>query len=336
MAAHPYDVFVDRRFQEIYRQHPLVLVDVGARGGLKSNWAAARPHLRMIGFEPERQEHGQLVERATDSQTTFFNVALSNQSGAIRLNVARDRGLTSIFEPDRAFLTAFPEVDRFDTVAVEHVEADTLDNVLAARSIADIDFVKADTQGSELLVLEGARQTLARAGLGAEVEAEFTPIYKDQPLFADVDAFMRSLGYLLFDLRPCFWKRAAGRTAGGPRGQIIWADTLYLKGLPALRETLDRIEPSQRKAKALKAISVCLLYGYCDYALEIAQAFGTLFTQDDQRVIQRRLQSALPRGARRDKTRRRGVTAALKRLSKRLKPRPTGWSVSAATLGNLR
>jgi FkbM family methyltransferase len=334
------DLFIDSRFDADYRQHPLVLVDVGARGGLKSNWAAARPHLRLIGFEPDTREYARLAQRAESDETgtTFFDVAVHNRTGPLRLHVARDRGLTSMFEPDREFLAAFPESERFDTLAVEQVEADTLDNLLRGRGLTDVDFVKADTQGSELFVLQGGAAALASSGIGVEVEAEFTPIYKGQPLFADVDAFMRDLGYLLFDLRPCYWKRAAGRAIGGPRGQIIWADALYLKSLPALRTTLAGLEASCRRSKALKAISVSLLYGYADYALEIARHASGEFTADERTAIERRLLSdaGRRRGPLARLPGRRRVAAALQRLARLLRPREEGWSVSSANLGNFR
>jgi FkbM family methyltransferase len=336
MTRHPHDLFIDPRFRDVYRQHPLVLVDAGARGGLKSNWAAARPYLRVIGFEPDKREYAQLVQRKGDGETAFFDIALSNRTGPVRLYVARDRGLTSMFEPDRDFLDGFPEAERFDTVAVEHVDGDTLDNLVRARQIAEVDFVKADTQGSELYVLQGARTALVSSGLGAEVEAEFAPIYKGQPLFADVDAFMRGLGYLLFDLRPCFWKRAAGRSAGGPRGQIIWADTLYLKSIAALHSTMEQIEPSQRKSKALKAMSVALLYGYCDYALEIARGLGAFFTPEERGVIERRLLATRRRRKSLAKALGARGVGALQRLSRLRRPRAEGWSVSKANLGNFR
>src|SRR5688500_7254130 len=111
------DVFIDPRFDADYQQHPLVLVDVGARGGLKRNWAVARRHLRVIGFEPDAPEFSRLAKTtgAGPQSDVFFDVALHNRRGPIKLKVARDRGLTSIFEPDRSFIDAFPQADRFDT-----------------------------------------------------------------------------------------------------------------------------------------------------------------------------------------------------------------------------
>jgi len=332
------DVFIHPRFEPDFQRHPLVLVDVGARGGLKSNWAVAKRHLHLVGFEPDKREFGRLSDgRRGESSTTFLAVALHNQRGPIRFNIARDRGLSSIFEPDRTFLDTFPEANRFDIVEVQPVEADTLDNQLRDHQIADVDFIKADTQGSELFVLEGARHALSSSVIGVEVEVEFAPIYRGQPLFADVDGFLRSLGFVLFDLRPCYWKRESGRALGGPRGQIIWADALYLKSIPALAAVTPQLDPAAPKAKILKSIAVALLYGYCDYAIEIARTSGAALSDDERNTIETQLRDAGAREfARAAFPGRRPLAAILHRLWRVFQPRDEAWSVSNANLGNMR
>jgi FkbM family methyltransferase len=337
MTAHEMDIFIDPQYADEYQRHPLTLVDVGARGGVKHDWQAARRHLRVLGFEPDRREYDRLVAaaRSTGSRDAYFNVALHDRRGSIPLYLARDRGLSSIFEPDRAFLDAFPEAHRFDLEEVENVEVDTLDDQLATRRIDDVDFIKADTQGSELFVLKGASQALARSALGVEVEVEFTPIYRGQPTFADVDAFMRGLGYLLFDLKPCYWKRAAGWTLGGPYGQIVWADALYLRSVPGLRDALAAMPHERRRSKVLRAISVALLYGYADYALELSRSFDDVLSPDDRALIERRLrEGAEPRGPLPLFPGRRRIASALRKLWKICRVPNEGWSVSDPSVGN--
>ena len=331
------NVFLHPRFDAVYQQHPLVLVDVGARGGLKSNWLPAQPHLRVIGFEPDKAEFDRLVGRThrEAEQFRFFNTALHKERGVLKLYVTKDRGLTSIFEPDRAFLDAFPEADRFETTGIAEVHADTLDHVLESGGVTDVDFVKADTQGSELFVLQGGDQTLSESVVGVEVEVEFAPIYKNQPLFADVDTYLRQLGFALFDLRPVFWKRAAGRGLGGPQGQMIWADALYLRTLPSLRELIDSRDRTVRKPKLLKALSTSVLYGYYDYALEIVGHVSDVLVADERVTVEEQLRTAaagadpMPRFPGR-----RQVAAAARRLWKLSADRNDAWSISDAELGN--
>lgn len=332
------DIFIDARFDDEYERHPLVLADVGARGGLKKNWMAAERHLRVLGFEPDQREYSRLVEsvKGRDGSSTFFHAALHNSRGPISLYLAQDRGLSSIFEPNRAFLDSFPEAERFTTADVQQVEADTLDNLLRSRDITDIDFIKADTQGSELFVLEGAAEALASSAVGVEVEVEFTPIYKGQPLFADVDTYMRRLGYFLFDLRPCYWKREAGRDVGGAYGQIIWADALYLKSVPALQAAVAALPAESRKSKVLRAISVALLYGYYDYAIEIAREAGDALPTDERALIDRRLRECgAAHGPVPAFPGRRRLAGALRRLWKICRVPNEGWSVSDAGIGNV-
>lgn len=332
------DVFIDPLFHSAFERHPLVLADVGARGGLKKDWRTARRHLRLLGFEPDVDECRRLEEGARTGGTgdRFFQIAAHNSRGTVPIYVARDRGLTSMFEPDRAFLDAFPEADRFDIVDRRQIDTDTLDNVLAAHGIEDVDFIKADTQGSELFVLEGAARALAGPVVGVEVEVEFTPIYCNQPLFADVDRFLRDLGYFLFDLRPCYWKRRSGRELGGPYGQLIWGDALYLKSLPALDAFTAVQDRAVRRSKILHAIAVALLYGYADYALEIADRTADLWTADENAAIQRRVRvregrsHALPKFPGRAR-----LAGALRRLWSRFREPNDAWSVSDADLGNL-
>ena len=45
------------------------------------------------------------------------------------------------------------------------------------------------------------QHTLNRAIFGVEVEVEFIEMYQDQPLFNEVDSFMRERGFYLFDLK---------------------------------------------------------------------------------------------------------------------------------------
>jgi len=328
------DIFIDPKFDDLYRRHPLVLADVGARGGLKKNWQAARRHLQVIGFEPDKREYDRLrAQPQADFPMKFFNVALHDRAGKITLNVARDAGLSSIFEPDRTFLDTFPDAARFDTVARVEIDADTLDHLVDSNGVAGPDFIKADTQGSELFVLQGARRALETSVLGVEVEAEFTPIYRHQPVFADVDAFLRSLGFALFDLRPCYWKRASGRAVGGPHGQIIWGDALYLKTVTALGDMTTLLDADTRKAKILKMISIALLYGYVDYALEVARAMAAALTSDELSTVEQALRAHANPSA--DFPGRRQLASAFRQLWRRTRVRDDAWSVSDADLGNL-
>jgi FkbM family methyltransferase len=331
------DVFIDGRFEALYRKHPLVLVDVGARGGLRSDWVPAERHLRLIGFEPDQREYEQLVRSAPpDGRVKFFGKALHDRQGPIEIRITKNPALTSIFEPNREFLDDFPDAGRFDVVETRSVDASPLDRLLADEGLDDIDFLKVDTQGSELLVLEGSARALADSAVGVELEVEFVPIYRNQALFADVDRFLRQLGYSLFDLRPCYWKRRAGQDLGGPFGQLVWADVLYLKDIAALKRQIEPLGSDERKSKLLRAMSVALLYGYWDYALEIARRTPEFFDPDDHRTILDAIRQGGLAWRRRSFPGRPLLAKVFRRLWKATNPDAESWSYGGSRLGNHR
>jgi hypothetical protein len=169
-----------------------------------------------------------------------------------------------------------------------------------------------------------------------EAEVEFAPIYQDQPLFADVDRYLRGLGFQLFDLRSVYWKRETGRSLGGPYGQVVWADALYLKELPALHAMLSGLGAEARKSKLLRAVSVSLLYGYHDYAIAIARHAGDVLSPDEIALIEARIAEAGQPGTGVPRfPGRRHLAAIFKRLWKVCRPPVDGWSVSDAEVGNL-
>lgn len=330
------DIFLHSSLHHFYAEHPIVLVDVGARGGLKKDWQSARRFLRTIAFEPDAQEFEKLADRSKTTEDRVLGTALAETDGTIPLNVTRDAGLSSVYEPNRAWLEQFPSVNRFDVVDRRAVTARRLDAVLAEQGEHDVDFIKVDTQGSELGILRGARDVLGRSIIGLEVEVEFAPIYSGQPLFGDVDGYLRECGFDLFDLRPCYWKRARGAALGGPYGQMIWADALYLRRSEDLPALAGRLQGDSATAKMLKAITIALNFGYCDLAVEWTRAgSGTL--NADQRLAAEQSIHAHSQGVRRLPSfpGKRGLAALARRASRWLAD-PGDWAIGEGRIGNDR
>jgi hypothetical protein len=87
--------------------------------------------------------------------------------------------------------------------------------------------IKLDTQGTELDILHGAGRLLSQV-LAIEIEVEFVHIYKGQPLFTDVDLFMRNQGFSLRALRRTYWRIGKNHPAASG-GQLFHGDALYIR-----------------------------------------------------------------------------------------------------------
>jgi hypothetical protein len=119
-------------------------------------------------------------------------------------------------------------------------------------------------------------RTLEQFVFGIEVEVELNVVYEGQPLFGDVDTFLRRYEYELQEFTLRTWRRYSGRgLEGGGRGQAVWGDALYLKCPDSVVEHLAGMDLPEREREMTKLVSMCLLYGIGDYALELIGSVGT-------------------------------------------------------------
>ena len=159
-------------------------------------------------------------------------------------------GMSSLLQPSKrnlAFFNGFPGFGAVqDTVEVETKRlADIAD-------LQQIDFLKMDIQGAELMVLEHAGSALDRC-VAIQLEASFVPLYEDQPSFGALDLWMRAHGFLPH----CFtdvkrWSIAPVVRGGNiriPFNQLLECDIVYVRGLVAL----DGLDDDQMKKLALIA-----------------------------------------------------------------------------------
>jgi FkbM family methyltransferase len=239
---------------------PLCLLDVGASGGTDSKWYKYTGKIVSILFEPDPREYERL-KKQNSTDVVVLNTALSDHKGEVDFHLCQKQEVSSILVPDRQIVDKFPDSARFEILKTVKVPVDTIDNQLQARHIADVDFIKIDTQGHELAILKGASNAL-KSAIGLEVEVEFLPIYENQPVFRDIDTFIADQGFELFDIKRYFWKRNNPEISPpNQKGQLVMGDALYFR----TPETICN-QNNTDADKILNAVIVYLTYGYTDLA----------------------------------------------------------------------
>ncbi len=239
---------MDRLLAELadHLPRPLTVVDVGCRWGPHAWWLEL-PGVRVIGFDPDEDECRRLAEAAGDRAVArFVPVALGARAGPARLHLTREPACSSLYPPDVSLLDTRPALVVITPVGQAEVELQTLDGWSAQDGVDRVDHLKLDTQGSELDILRGAEHTLGSVRV-VEVEVEFNPIYQGQPLFADVDRFLRGQGFVLWRLAHLAHYSLPGGisrfetddthhfdvdhpvTVTGTGGQLYWADAFYVR-----------------------------------------------------------------------------------------------------------
>jgi len=315
--------------------HILTLVDVGAMGGLEAEWQCIRNDIRVVGFEPDDREFSKL---SPSPNRLFLNLAVSQESADLEFYVSREPGKSSVYEPNFDELRNFPDAQRFETVYQVLIPASrvgSLDTVLRQHQIQDVDFLKLDTQGNEMSILMGSQDYLRESVLGLKVEVEFLEMYKSQPLFADVDIFVRKQGFQLMDLRRAYWKRRAHTDFVG-KGQLIFGDALYFKTIEAFITSLKDADAQYARDKTIKFAVACLVYGLRDYTVFL------LNQACEHGYIAEHLQAELVQKIKTDALRLRNLYSGgyrhlrsfLRTIRKRLSPRSLDWADSDQFLGN--
>ena len=242
----------------------LSLADVGAAGGLDKRWHFLRPsNLTEILFEPDPASFEELRNKSLPN-TLVFNAALADRKKEVILNICKWREVSSIYEPNFELINKYPDACRFEIEERINLKADSLSNLLNSQNIAALDFIKIDTQGSELEILRGAGDLL-KSVIGVEVEVEFVELYKGQPLFQEVNSYISNWGMSLVDLKRTFWKRKS-QHKNIKKGQLIYVDALYLKEPEAL------LEGNCDEERLVKALVIYLAYGYSDIAIDLIES----------------------------------------------------------------
>jgi FkbM family methyltransferase len=194
--------------------------------------------MRFIGIDADPDACRALAGRAFGMPCTFLPVALGAVEGPATLHLTKQRGCSSVLQPNTAYLRRFPYGDAFTVEAELPVTLTTLDKVRTTHALPPVDVLKIDTQGSELDILRGARETLVDVSL-IESEVEFNPLYVGQPLFGDMDRYLREQGFTLLGLRRTAWRRD---TTGSLGGTVVHGDALWLR---------DEIAADRRDAIAI-------------------------------------------------------------------------------------
>ncbi len=200
-----------------------------------------------------------------DPPVRFLPYALVGSEEEVTFYEANWLPASSIYPPNDDFLRPFPFASQLLGVKGERrIQAISLDQACRNEDVWP-DYLKLDVEGAELQVLEGGEQA-TRNTLVLDVEVEFAPLRAGQPLFADVDTYLRRRGWSLLGLRRVHWRRNAGLDARGTGygGQLTQADALYFNA-PLLDAGLS-------EAMALKLVLILTAYRQLDLALELLRA----------------------------------------------------------------
>lgn len=217
---------------------PVAVLDIGARTEGRDRYAplAEQGRARVTGVEVLPQDRATLRARGIVRLLPMFLGA----GGPAQFNVTAYPGCSSLLTPDPSVIDLFPMIGtgptgNFRVVDTHEVRTQRLDDVLVEGMP---DYIKIDVQGAELEILRHGKRTLATTTV-LETEVEFVPLYKDQPLFCDLQVFLRDQGFVLHKLIDVVGHSLMPPDAGYPVSQMLWADAIFVRDFSKLERYDD-------------------------------------------------------------------------------------------------
>jgi FkbM family methyltransferase len=236
------------------------LVDVGGRGKPRAEMLELAAYAHLVVFEPDLAEADRLGETLRLAGAwrglTVVGAALAQTEGVSTLYLTVAPGMSSLLRPDPDVAAVSCIGDTLRVVDTAVVNTMPLDLAAERYGFVEAHLLKLDTQGTELDILRGGERLLTSV-LAVYVETLFLPFYRGQSVFADVDAHLRSRGFVLHSLARSEARQAGFDPTLYSRRQIVWAHCLYLR---------DRrlLETEQRRRHYA---ALALAYGHVDSAL---------------------------------------------------------------------
>jgi FkbM family methyltransferase len=253
-------------------------LDIGARGGFTKDLLPLAPYVDAIGFEPDVVECDRLnaapnAGAAAWNSLRFVPVAVGRAANDRTLHLYSKRGCSSLLVANGQLANDFGRASYFyldGTIAVSTVP---LDEAAASYAFDDAVYMKIDIQGGELEALQSGQRLVERSLLAIRTEVEFMSIYRDQPLYGDVESYVRRFGFVPMGfLELHHWRRTTRlkhpKLSEGPipysKGQMAHGDVLFFRDPQTMPSESDA-----DIAHLLKAAFLAITYEYVDHAYAI-------------------------------------------------------------------
>jgi len=231
---------------------PFVLIDVGCGMGIDPLWRLFEPYLQSYGIDPQVLEIERLQHEESNPRVHYHTawVGLPDDHEFHKRRADDNRHWSAYFHPmarssgflatDRAKEAGQRSLAELNSWTEEELTTEKvmLSDFVREQGLRTVDFVKTDTDGSDLEALLSAMDVVKEAGiLGFMVETSYNAQPSDtESSIANIDRLLRNQGFLLYTLSIHRFSRAAlparfvhPAPMQTTSGQVMFGDTVYLR-----------------------------------------------------------------------------------------------------------
>lgn len=152
-----------RAIKSLLKRDDSIIVEVGAADGLdtaKFLQVFQGPGFRIIAIEPDPRNIIRFRQNISDVRATLIEAACSDTNGYQNFHLSSTEYSSSLKRPNMVeFQKYWPEISFTETITID---TRTLDSIVLEMELSRIDFIWADVQGAEDLLISGSHHSLQR------------------------------------------------------------------------------------------------------------------------------------------------------------------------------
>lgn len=189
------------------------------------------PGSKIIAFELDACLCDRL-NRTAKQGIHYYPVALGRKDEERLLFETMHPMCTSLYMPNTELLARYNGLDVAMPASVSTIRTVGLDDFVTSNSLSP-DFIKIDIQGAELDVFKGGERSL-HGVLGIVSEVEFVPLYKNQPLFGDIQSFLSQSGFMFHKFLGLSGRTLAPLVLNDNLNfatQHLWGDAMFIRDI---------------------------------------------------------------------------------------------------------
>ncbi len=266
-------------------------MDVGASGAPLPIWNDIAPESIYVGFDPDRRE----IHEDRSSQfhkSVIVNEAITAENvSEVSFYLTKSPFCSTTLAPNPPGTVHWLEGDLFTVESRANVRATTIDAVLNRLNLTRIDWIKLDTQGTDLRLLNSISPGVLSRVMVVDTEPGLNDIYQGEDLFVDVHRDLTSKGFWLSGAHTGGFVRIRRATLERARQVNPDIDDSYIRS--TVRKT-----PAYFEARYLRTLEwlaeqrlsqheyillwiFALVDNQLGYALDVSLEFERLFGEND-------------------------------------------------------
>jgi FkbM family methyltransferase len=185
---------------------------------------------RVTGFEPGTEAFAAL-QKLKSAHERYFPYAIGDGTTQTFYE-CKNSFMSSLYEPNQEILKHLHQLDdAAQVIATHEMATHRLDDI---SEITIGHYIHMDVQGAELQCLQGAEKLLENV-LVIQAETNFVSMYKNQPLFSEVEYFLRQRGFMLHKLHNPQSRTLKPLCLNGKIfegwSQLFWCDSVFIRDI---------------------------------------------------------------------------------------------------------